>query len=104
LRTWPGGQRPVDGRRLYWWREIITVLAFYAVYSVIRNTSEGSVLPAFEHAREVMHWQRMVGLNIEATLQDWALHFKPLVIALNYVYGSLHFVVTGAVIIYLFRR
>ena len=37
-------------------------------------------------------------------MQDWALDFRPLVIAMNYVYGSLHFVVTAGVIIYLFRR
>jgi hypothetical protein len=103
-RTWPGGRTLADGRRLYWWREVITVVAFYVIYSVIRNANEGSARLAFEHARAVMRWQRMVGINIEATLQDWALHFKPLVIGLNYAYGSLHFVVTGAVIIYLFRR
>jgi hypothetical protein len=103
---WPGvGARLLsDGRRLYWWREVLTVLAFYGVYSAIRNASEGSTGIAFRHAREVMRWQRMVGVNLEETLQDWALHLKPLVIALNYVYGSLHFVVTAAVIVYLYRR
>ena len=102
--TRAGGRRLADGRRLYWWREVITVVALYAIYSVVRNASEGSARLAFDHAQDVMRWQGMVGLNIEATLQDWALHFKPLVIALNYVYGSLHFVATGAVIVYLFRR
>ena len=34
----------------------------------------------------------------------WALHFKPLIIASNYFYGSLHFIVTGGVTIYLYRK
>jgi PAP2 superfamily len=100
----PGERTLADGRRLYWWRELLAVVVLYGVYSAIRNASEGSARLAFFHARQVMRWQRLVGINIEATLQHWALHCKPLVVLLNYVYGSLHFVVTGAVIIYLFRR
>lgn len=100
----PRGRLLPDGRRLYWWREVLAVAVFYGVYSFVRNANEGSVRIAFDHARELMRWQRMVGLNLEETLQDWALHFRPLVVACNYVYGSLHFVVTAGVIVYLFRR
>jgi hypothetical protein len=104
--AWPGlGARVLsDGRRLYWWREALAVLAFYGVYSAIRNASQGSFGLAFRHARDVMRWQRLVGLSLEEILQDWALHLKPLIVALNYVYGSLHFVVTAAVIVFLYRR
>jgi len=51
-----------------------------------------------------MHWQHMIGLNHEATLQSWALHSKPLIVVLNYVYGSLHFVITTGAVIWLYRR
>jgi len=51
-----------------------------------------------------MHWQHMIGLNHEATLQSWALHSKPLIVALNYVYGSLHFIITTGAVIWLYRR
>lgn len=95
---------PAASRPLRWWREILITLGLYLVYTVARNSSEGSTALAFEHAREIIRWQGMLGLNIEESLQDWALHFKPLVIALNYIYGSLHFVVTAGVIIFLFRR
>lgn len=91
-------------RRLRWWREVLFILGLSVIYNFVRNGSEGSTALALEHAREIMRWQTMVGLNFEESLQDWALHFKPLVIALNYVYGSLHFVVTGGVIIFLFQR
>jgi hypothetical protein len=51
-----------------------------------------------------MRWQRMIGLNHEATLQSWALHFTPLIVVLNYVYGSLHFIITAGAVIWLYRR
>jgi hypothetical protein len=91
-------------RRLYWWREALTALVLYEVYSAIRNLSEGTRAQAFRHARQLMHWQHMIGLNHEATLQSWALHSKPLIIFLNYVYGSLHFVITAGAVIWLYRR
>lgn len=95
---------PAAGRPLRWWREVLITLGLYLVYTMVRNSSAGSTALAFEHAREIMRWQGMLGLNFEESLQDWALHFKPLIIALNYIYGSLHFVVTAGVIIFLFRR
>lgn len=93
-----------DGRRLYWWVEVTVILLFYAVYSAIRNANEGGELQAFANARRVIRWEDGLGLYFEEAWQDWALHFRPLVVACNYVYGSLHFVVTAGVIVYLFRR
>jgi hypothetical protein len=74
------------------------------VYSAIRNLSEGGAGEARRHARQLMRWQHMLGINHEATLQSWALHSKPLVVFLNYVYGSLHFIVTAGAVIWLYRR
>ena len=79
-------------------------MVLYEIYSAIRNLSEGSKAQAFRHAREIMHWQHMAGLNHEATLQSWALHFTPLIVFLNYFYGSLHFIVTAGAVIWLYRR
>ena len=46
----------------------------------------------------------MIGLNREETLQNWALNSRPLIIFMNYIYGSLHFIVTAGVVILLYRR
>jgi hypothetical protein len=100
----PGAQRLRDGRHLYWWLEILAVLTFYMIYSAIRNANEGSTADAFENAKELISWQRSLGINHEERLQDWALHFRPIIIACNYFYGSLHFVVTAGAGIYLFQR
>jgi hypothetical protein len=100
----PGGRRLRDGHVLYWWVEVLAVLGFYFVYSAIRNANEGGTLNAFNNARRIITLEHHLGIFHEETLQRWALHVKPLIIASNYFYGSLHFVVTIGVGIWLFRR
>lgn len=100
----PGGRRLRDGHVIYWWVEVLAIIAFYFVYSAIRNTNEGGTAHAFRNARHIISLEHHLGIFHEETLQRWALHFKPLIIASNYFYGSLHFVVTIGVGIWLFRR
>jgi hypothetical protein len=100
----PGGRRLRDGHVLYWWVEVLAILGFYFVYSAIRNANEGGTAAAFRNAQRIMTLEHHLGIFHEETLQRWALHFKPLIIASNYFYGSLHFVVTIGVGIWLFRR
>jgi len=104
LRRLPGGHLLRDGHVLYWWAEIAMIAIFYAVYSAIRNADAEHPRLAYEHAKQLIGWQQTLGIYHEKTLNDWALHFRPLVIAANYFYGSLHFVVTIGVGIFLFRK
>jgi hypothetical protein len=98
------GRRLRDGRSIFWWAEVLAILVFYFVYSTIRNSTDANPTEAFAHAREIIDLERWLGLYHEETLQNWALNFKPLVIACNYFYGSFHFVVTIGAGIFLFRR
>ena len=102
----PGGRVLRDGHVLYWWVEILAILAYYAVYSAIRNIHGGSAAPphAFDHARQIMSLERHLALFHEQSMQQWALHFRPLVIGANYFYGSFHFIVTIGAGIFLFRK
>jgi hypothetical protein len=111
---------PDDGRvvtKLRWWREIIYILAFYGMYTVIRDTqgSAGggtggrSAVIAYHHARAVIHLERDLWLYHEQQIQRFFLHHlggmtDPFVDFWNVWYGSAHFVVTAAVGIWLFRR
>ena len=103
-RRWRGGRRLSDGHYLYWWVEILAIIAFYLVYSTIRNLHHGDPAEAYQHAKELIGLQRDLGLYHEQTIQEWALGFRPLIIAANYFYGSFHFVVTGGVLVYLYRK
>jgi hypothetical protein len=100
----PGGRRLRDGRHVYWWVELLALLAFYLLYSAVRNLHHGNAAEAFGHARELIDLQKTLGINVEESIQHWALGVRPLILAANYFYGSLHFIVTGGVMIYLFRR
>ncbi len=93
-----------DGHVLYWWVEIIAILVFYFVYSAVRNADALHTEQAFNHAKQLMSWQRSIGIDHERTINEWSLHFKPLVVFANYYYGSLHFIVTIGVGIFLFKK
>jgi PAP2 superfamily len=103
----PGGRILDDGRVIYWWVEILAILVYYVVYSAIRNIhGGGSHVPphALDHAQQVISLEHHLGIYHEHTFQQWALHFRPLIIAANYFYGSFHFIVTIFAGVFLFRR
>ena len=83
---------------------MLITLVLYQVYSAIRNVSEGTKEVAFRHAQQLMDWQSALGINHEETLQSWALNSRPLIIFMNYMYGSLHFIVTAGAVIFLYRK
>jgi hypothetical protein len=95
---------------LRWWREVAFVLVFYGIYSVVRNQfgSAGSPVAshneAFDHALEVIRFERAVGLFHEEAIQRWFLGWRWFIQFWNLFYGTFHFVVTAGCIVWLFRR
>ena len=99
-------QRPPQPR-LRWWREVLYCLAFYFVYTVIRDIRGDkpvSVAMAYTNARRVIRLERFFGLYQERRIQSWFLHSHLIVKLLDDFYGSAHFVITFLVLLYLFRR
>jgi hypothetical protein len=95
-------------RGLRWWKEVLYVLAFYLVYSAIRNT-QGSAAVSAQHALnnalDVIHIERAVGIFHEQAIQHAALQVGHFFIEFwNIFYGTFHFVVTTFALIYIFRR
>ncbi len=103
-RRLPAAHRLSDGHVIYWWMEILLVLSFYGIYTTVRNSNKSSPQVAREHAYQLMGWQRTLGINIERSVHEWARSVEPLIIASNYFYGSLHFVVTIGVAVFVFRK
>lgn len=105
-----GPEGAVARRKLKWWHETAYVLAFYLVYSAIRNQlgSSGaldvSASRALDNARMVIDAERAVGLFFEQSVQQAFLDWEWFIRFWNIFYGSLHFVVTGAVMIFLYVR
>lgn len=93
------------GPRLRWWREVSYAAGFYLVYSLVRNaTAAESVRVAFGHARSVIRVERLLGLYHEQSIQALFLHDRWIVKGLNVYYGSFHFIVTIAALVWCFRR
>jgi len=99
---------PGDDRSpLRWWLEIVYVVAFYLVYSFIRNqfgSAAVSEQTAFDNARTVIDIEDALGLYVEEAVQEAFLGFRWFIQAWNLFYGTFHFVVTTFAIVYLFRR
>lgn len=102
-----------SGRRLRWWRELIYVVVFYAVYSFVRNTfgsnagvGREAVAIAYGHAKDVIAIQKAMQLWIEPGLQRWYLDLpgRGGIRFWNIYYGTAHFIVTIVALVALFRR
>lgn len=102
--AWRRGKVLRDGSTLYWWREILLVLAVDIVYETIRNVSSANPSRAFENAQRLIDWQRTIGLWHELRMQQWALDATPLIVAANYFYGSVYIGATLFALVFLYRR
>ncbi|MBV9285753.1 MAG: phosphatase PAP2 family protein [Acidimicrobiia bacterium] len=95
-------------RGLRWWKEVLYVLAFYLVYSAVRN-SQGSATVSAAHAlhnaMDLIRIEKAVGIFHEQALQHAAISVGKFFIEFwNIFYGTFHFIVTAFVLIYIFRR
>lgn len=96
-----------DRLRLRWWREALYVLAFYVVYSYIRNrfgSASVGIEHAFNNAKTVIAIERAVGLYHEESLQDLFLDNRLFMQFWNVFYGTFHFLVTIFAMVFTYRR
>lgn len=92
---------------LRWWREVLYVLAFYGLYSFVRNrfgSAAVSPLHAFNNAKRVIRVEELLGLYHERALQHLFLSWHWFIKFWNIYYGTAHFIVTAAAMIWLYRR
>ncbi len=93
--------------RLRWWKELLIVLAFYGVYTAVRNT-QGServgVVHACTNARRILDAEAFLHIKWEQAIQDFFIDHKWFIWIWNNFYGSAHFIVTIGALVWLFRR
>jgi PAP2 superfamily len=73
-------------------------------YELTRGLSEGSVLPAFAHARDVVSLERSLGIFTELDVQHWALQRHWALDVADFTYFHAHFVITVAFMFWLYLR
>jgi len=98
---------PLPGRRLHWWREVLFVLAFYGVYSLVRNTQGSATVSsgrALSNALRVIRLEKALGLWHELGVQRAFVRWETFIEFWNLFYGTFHFGVTIVALVVLFRR
>jgi hypothetical protein len=102
----PPAADPHPRRGLRWWREVLYILAFYALYTLVRDLrgeKPVSRLRAYSNAQRVIGAERFVGAFQEGRIQSWFLPWHAVVRILDDFYGTAHFVVTLVALVFLFR-
>ncbi|SHF69643.1 PAP2 superfamily protein [Jatrophihabitans endophyticus] len=98
----PGG-RLAHLRFPPWLREILLVLGVFAVYDLTRGLSRGSIAAAVDRGNAILHGERVLHLAPEQWLDGELHQLTPLAVGAAYYYSTLHFVVTPAVLVWLYR-
>lgn len=84
--------------------ELVLVLTLYVLYSASRLFADDALAPALARAQELLDVERLVGLHWEASLNQVFVELKVLGLLSSYWYATAHYVVTAAVLLWLYRR
>jgi hypothetical protein len=91
-------------RRPAWWQELAIIAFGYWLYSLGRNTIPQQESIAIRHGFSVEHLQNALHLNFERAVNHFVAAHEWLAQVMDYYYASLHFVMTIAVMVWLFVR
>jgi hypothetical protein len=97
--------RPIQ--RSHWWREVLIIAVFYALYTLVRDVRGDepvSVFQATTNAHRIIRLERWFGLFHEANIQHWFLQYHELIRLADDYYGTIHFVAVVVVLLLLFFR
>ena len=84
-------------------REVAQVLVAFLLYNVGRMLASQELDRADAHAYDVLRVQQWLRLPAEATVQTWALGHDWIIELANRYYVSVHFPLTIAVLVWLYR-
>jgi hypothetical protein len=102
--TLPASSRSVPA---VWWgalRELTLIGLLYVAYSGVRLLADTQVAAAAARATELLHLERLLGLDVEGPLNQLVAQSTWVGVTMSYWYSSLHYVVTPAVLVWLFWR
>jgi hypothetical protein len=91
-------------RRPVWWQEIAIIAFGYWIYGLVRNAVPEQEAIAMRHGRSIQHLTEWLHLDFEVSLNRFVGHHEWLAQIMNYYYATLHFVITIAVMIWLYLR
>ena len=83
--------------------EVFLILAFWVVYSLARLLADANMQPALERARGLLDVEGAVGIQWEFALNQLFTDHRVIGLLGSYWYATLHYVVTVAVLVWLWR-
>lgn len=97
------GTEVIPRIRLRWWTELPLILLIYACYTAGRLVARGDVSGAVDHGLALLRIEQVLHLNAEQPLNRLFTREPWLGVPADFWYASLHYVVTPAVLVWLFR-
>lgn len=88
----------------FWWREALLLGALYGLYELSRRLVVSDPARAMTTGRAVLSWERSVHLDPEVSINHLVSSATAPAVVAAYFYATLHYVVTPAVLIWLYRR
>ncbi|MEU9623490.1 MULTISPECIES: phosphatase PAP2 family protein [unclassified Streptomyces] len=104
FRMQPVSTAPVAHPRPRWWTELPLLALVYAAYSAGRLVVRGDVSTAVDHGLRILHLEKTLHINFEHPLNRLFTAHSSIGIPADFVYASLHYLITPAVLVWLFRR
>lgn len=95
---------PVARPRPRWWTELPLLALVYAAYSAGRLVVRGDVSTAVDHGLRILDLEKTLHINFEHPLNRLFTAHSSIGIPADFAYASLHYLVTPAVLVWLFRR
>jgi hypothetical protein len=89
--------------RLRWWTELPLILLVYACYSAGRLLVRGDVSGAVDHGVTILRIEKFLHINAEHPLNRLFTREAWLGVPADFWYASLHYLVTPAILVWLFR-
>ncbi|MGN5378832.1 phosphatase PAP2 family protein [Streptomyces lasalocidi] len=93
----------VPPTRLRWWTELPLILLVYGCYSAGRLLVRGDVASAVDHGLAILRIENTLHINAENPLNRLFTREPWLGVPADFWYASLHYLITPAILIWLFR-
>jgi hypothetical protein len=87
-----------------WWAELLLLALVYAAYSGGRLLARGDVSTAVDNGLAILHYEKLLYLNAEHPLNRLFTAEPWIGIPADFVYASLHYLVTPAVLVWIALR
>ncbi|MEU0401096.1 phosphatase PAP2 family protein [Streptomyces sp. NPDC006197] len=91
-------------RKPRWWAELSLIAVVYAAYSGGRLLVRGDEASAVTHGLALLRFEEGLGIDAEHPLNRLFTDVPALGVPADFAYASLHYLVTPAVLVWLFRR